>query len=201
MFQHLVKAGYNQVAAAYNHERDQLKSSKYLNKLLQHLPAEASILDLGCGMGIPIDRDLLKKNHLVTGIDIAETQIALAKKNCPTGNFLVKDISQLRPYEYRVDAVVSFYTFFHLPRTTHHQLLSTIATFLPKHGWLLITMGDRDFEGVHDFYGTKMWSSHYAPAKNFQLVTQAGFQIRLDEIDSSGREKHQIILAEKISNY
>jgi hypothetical protein len=59
-------------------------------------------------------------------------------------------------------------------------------------------MGDRDFEGIHDFYGVKMWSSHYAPAKNSQLVTQAGFEILLDEVDTSGREKHQIILAKKI---
>jgi len=193
----LIKAGYNQAAPAYNRDRGFLKSGKYVRRLLQLLPATAQILDLGCGSGLPIDRELLNQNHLVTGLDISETQIAAAKKNCPRGEFLVKDISQLKPGEYAVDAVISFYTIFHLPRTKHQRLLKTIASFLPKNGLLLITMGDRDFEGMHNFYGVNMWSSHYGPVKNSRLVKAAGFSILTDEIDNSGREKHQIILAKK----
>lgn len=193
----LVKTGYNQVAAAYNRDRDLLKSGRYINKLLQLLRPGSRILDLGCGAGIPVDQELIKKGHLVTGLDISETQIALAKKNCPDGEFIVKDMAGLQKGEYQVDAVVSFYAIFHLFRNQHAKLLHTMASFLPKNGLILITMGDHDFEGTHNFYGTKMWSSHYAPAKNTELVKQAGFKILIDEIDTSGRERHQVILAQK----
>jgi hypothetical protein len=59
-------------------------------------------------------------------------------------------------------------------------------------------MGDRNFEGWHDFYGAKVWSSHFGPQTNARLVREAGFQIILDELHTSNRETHQVILATKI---
>lgn len=188
---------YNQVAHLYNAQRQQLRSGKYLHQLLQLLKPQSHILDLGCGAGVPVDDILIKKGHLITGIDISHQQIALARKNCPRGNYLVQDIEQLQMGEHSVEAVIAFYTIFHLPKEKHLPLLKTINSFLPKGGLMLITMGDRDFEAWHDFYGQQVWSSHYAPAKNSALVRQAGFEILLDEIDSSGREKHQVILGRK----
>lgn len=192
-----IKQAYNQVAYQYLADRQQLRSNKYLTKFLQLLKSQSHVLDLGCGAGIPIDDVLLKKGHLVTGLDIAEQQIKLAKKSCPQGEFIVKNIADLEFSEYQADAVVSFYTIFHLPRNQHLQFLQKINSFLPPGGLMLITMGDHDFEGWHDFYGVKIWSSHYGSGKNKVLVEQAGFEILLDEIDKSGREKHQIILGRK----
>jgi len=196
----LIKTSYNQVAAAYNRNRQELKSTKYLNKLLTLLPPQSSVLDLGCGAGIPVDTTLTAKGHLVTGLDISKTQISLARKNCPRGDFQLKDISSLKPRQYAVAAVVSFYAIFHIPREKHSQLLQTINSFLPIGGYLLLTMGDRNFEGFHNFFGVTMWSSHYHPTTNTKLVQTTGFKILLDELDTSGRENHQIILAQKINN-
>jgi len=193
----VVRKGYNQMASAYAADRDLLRSEPYLNKLIQLLPTHAQILDLGCGNGLPVDGLLLKKNYLVTGLDISETQISLARKNCPTGEFVVADISKLKPKQYQVDAIVSFYALFHLPRTAHQQLLNTFASFLTKGGLLLITMGDKDYEGFHDLYGVKMWSSHFGLEKNTAMVEKAGFEILINTLDRSGRESHQIILAKK----
>jgi len=197
MNKNLIKAGYDSVAAGYLRDRNSLRTGKYLNKFIQLLPAQSHILDLGCGAGIPIAFTLIKKGHLVSGIDISDRQIALARKNCPRGDFQVKDISTLKAKEYNVDAVVSFYTIFHLPRTQHLDLLKKINSFLPKGGLIMITMGDCDFEGIHDFYGVKMWSSQYGPKKNREMLEQAGFEILLDEIDRSAKEKHQILMARK----
>lgn len=189
---------YNQVAHLYNQDRKNLGNSKYLNKFLQLLPAKAHVLDLGCGNGLPIAEKLLKKGHLVTGLDFSEQQIFLAKKNCPRGEFLVADIANLQIDDYKVDAIVCYYTLFHLPRKDHGQFLKTFNSFLPLNGLLLITMGEKDFEGWHDFYGQKMWSSHYGPEQNRQLLKEAGFEILIDEIDFSNREQHQVIIARKI---
>ncbi|EKD80314.1 MAG: methyltransferase type 11 [uncultured bacterium] len=111
---------------------------------------------------------------------------------------MVGDIQNLQIGEYRVGAVISFYTFFHIPKTNQGELLKTIATFLPKGGILLVTMGDLPFEGVHTLYGAKMWVSQYGTAKNREMVESAGFGVILDEIDGSGGERHQIILAKKL---
>lgn len=196
----LIKKGYNQIAGAYQNERDLLKSGKHLQKFLQLIKPQSYILDLGCGSGDPIDIELIKQEHLVVGLDISPVQIEHAKKNCPTGSFSVRDIQTLLPKEFEADCVVSFYTFFHIAREKHLELLKTVNTFLPIDGLFLLTMGDIDFEGFHELYGTKMWSSQYGPQKNAQLLTEAGFEILINTIDTSGREKHQILLCKKIKN-
>mgnify|MGYP001615104394 CR=1 FL=1 len=194
----LVRTGYNKVASVYLANRDRLKSGKYIQQLLKYVPKNSTILDLGCGAGVPVDDVLLKAGHEVIGIDISIEQIKLARKMCPGGQFVVGDIQNLQKNEYQVDAVVSFYTIFHIPRTKQGELLKIMASFLPKGGMFLITMGDREFEGEHNLHGTKMWSSQYGTVKNKKLVEAAGFSIITDELDMSGGERHQVLLAKKL---
>lgn len=193
----LVKEGYDKIARAYLASRDRLKSSKYIYQLIKYLPKHSTILDLGCGAGVPVDDILIKAGHDVLGIDISIEQIKLARTNCPTGSYIAYDIANLTTGEYDVDAVVCFYTLFHLPRNEHKKLLAVIHSFIKKDGMLLITMGDREFEGNHNMYDVKMWSSQFGTSKNHKIIAEAGFEILLDEIDNSGGERHQIILARK----
>ena len=189
---------YDEIAGVYLANRNKLKSGKYVQQLLKYLPKNSRVLDLGCGAGVPVDDLLLKAGHRVIGMDISSEQIELAKNNCCEGEYLVGDIQDLRESEYRVDGVVSFYSIFHVPRTKQSELLKKVASFLPKGGMLLITMGDREFEGEHMLYGEKMWSSQYGTVKNHKIVESAGFKIIIDEMDNSGGERHQIILAQKL---
>lgn len=124
--------------------------------------------------------------------------IELAKQNVPEAEYKVEDMTNLKNGEYTVDAVVSFYAIFHTPRETHQELLHKIHSFLSKPGYLLITMGSTEWEGKErDFHGTEMYWSHYDSEKNRELVEKAGFEILIDEIDGTGNEKHQVILAKK----
>ncbi|MFH1244294.1 MAG: class I SAM-dependent methyltransferase [bacterium] len=197
MQQGIVRAGYDKMARQYLDQRGRLKTNKYVHRLIKYLPRQATILDLGCGAGIPVDDILLKAGHSVVGIDISSQQIKLARKNCPQGEYIVRDINELKPREYQAQAVISFYTMFHLPRTQHAKLLQIMASYLPSGGMLLLTMGDREFEGEHVLCNEPMWSSQWGTAKNHQLVEQAGFRIILEEIDGSGGERHQLILGRK----
>lgn len=194
----VVRAGYDKVASVYLSNRDRLKSSKYVQQLLKYLPKKSTILDLGCGAGVPVDDILIKAGHYVTGIDISSEQIKLARENCRGGDFLVGDIQQLKEKEYQVDAVISFYTLFHVSRNDHLRLLKIFASYLSKGGMLLVTMGDREFEGSHVLHGEQMWSSQYGTVKNLKLVESAGFMILSNEIDTSGGERHLVILAQKL---
>lgn len=198
MKNNLVRQGYNKVAEDYSSERDQFKNNKYLRKLVELLKPGATILDIGCGSGVPIDKYLIAKGIKVIGIDISKKQIELAKRNVPGATFEVKDMSILRENEYQVDAVLSFYAIFHTPREKHEELFRQINSFLPTGGLILVSMGASDYEGLEDdFHGTHMWWSHYSPDKNKKIIISAGFEILLDEIDVGGGEKHQIIMARK----
>jgi trans-aconitate methyltransferase len=194
----LVKRGYDLMAVDYLADRERLKSGKYVQKLLKYLPKDSTILDLGCGAGVPVDDVLLKAGHSVVGVDISPMQIKLARKNCPKGQYLVGDIATLAETEYQVQGVVVLYALFHLPRTDHPRILRVIASNMVRGGVLLITMGDHPFEGEHRLYGQTMWSSQWGTARNREMVESAGFRTIVDEMDTSGGERHQVIVAEKV---
>jgi cyclopropane fatty-acyl-phospholipid synthase-like methyltransferase len=190
-----VKNSYNKIASRYAAQRDQFQSEKYLQEFIKHVPKGRTVLDVGCGPGKPVDDFLVKSGYAVNGIDISESMIEIAKQNVPQAFYEVKDMSELKDGEYCVDGIVSFYAIFHTPREKHLELLKKFITFMPNGGTLLITMGSSDWVGSEDFHGENMSWSHYDAEKNAELVKEAGFQIILNEIDTSGNERHQILLA------
>lgn len=192
----LAKKGYEEAADDYAAKRNQFKSLKYLEQFSKLLEKGKTILDVGCGAGKPVDEYLVKQGFAVNGIDISERMIELAKKNVPQSFYEVKDMSKLKESEYCVDGIVSFYAIFHTSRETHQELLNRFASFMPNGGAILITMGSGEWEGTEEnFHGAKMFWSHYGAEKNKEIIENAGFKILLNEIDTSGGEKHQVIIA------
>ena len=199
----LVKNGYNKAADSYLKSKrlfrkEKSRNEEYLVKLTGLLKNGSTILDIGCGSGIPVDKYLVEKGFNVIGVDISERQIELAREKVPEGRYEVVDMSLLKQGEYKVDAVVSFYAIFHIPRKVHGKLLKTINSFLPVGGLMLITMGSSDYEGVEEnFHGVRMFWSHYNSDMNRHLVQAAGFEVIIDNVDTHGWERHQVILAKK----
>lgn len=193
----LIKDGYNKAAESYSQNRDQFSNTRYLDLLLEHLDHNSLVLDVGCGAGDPIDSYLIARGHRIIGLDLSEKQIELAKKNVPNGTYFVRDMTEITANEFSVDAIVSFYAIFHIPREAHLALFQKLNSYLSPGGYMLITMGSSPWEGVENFHGVQMFWSHYGPEKNIEMIEQAGFEIELEEIDHSYNEKHQIILAKK----
>lgn len=192
----LVKKGYEKAAKRYDAHRDQFDNLKYLKLFSKHVKKGRTILDVGCGGGKPVDEYLVNQGFAVNGIDISEAMLKLARKNVPQAFYEQKDMTKLQEGEYCVDGIVSFYAIFHTPKEQHQEILKQFASFLPNGGAILITMGAEAWEGSEEnFHGAKMYWSHFGADKNAELVKNAGFEIILNEIDPSGNEKHQIILA------
>jgi len=193
----LVKEGYDKCGRQYLLARNKYKNQKYLDDLINRLSKGDKVLDLGCGGGIPIDRYLVGKDMVVTGVDISGEQIKLARTNVPTANFLQVDMREIDYPENSFQAVVSFYAIFHVPRIEHYSLFKKIYNILEKGGYFLLTLGSSDWEGEEDFYGVKMFWSHYDPEKNLLLLKQSGFEIIYHIFDESEGEKHLVVFCQK----
>src|SRR5215211_1087121 len=93
-FKKTVKEGYNAIADRYLAERTRDSTDvRLLNELIKRLPANAKVLDAGCGAGIPISQ-MLSERFDVTGVDFSEAQIELARKNVPNVEFLCEDMTK-----------------------------------------------------------------------------------------------------------
>ena len=190
----VVERGYDQVAAAYNQldKETEWPRLRWLRTMLAHLGAGASVLDLGCGNGDPACIEIAK-THSVTGVDISQTQIDLARKNVPAGTFIQGDLASVDFPAQAFDAVASFYTLEHIPRREHAEVLKRIHGWLRSGGLLLFSIeaGDYDDE-TGDWLGVPMFISTYDPDTMRGLVTDAGFDVLETAIENQMEQGGEI---------
>lgn len=164
-YKKMVESGYDEVAHEYAKLEGEVEwpRMKWLRKLLQRLEPGASVLDLGCGSGDPADIEIARDHH-VTGVDISHTQIELARQNVPQGTFIHADAGSVEFPTACFDAVISFYTMEHLPRSEHASLLRRIQQWLKLNGIFLLSIEAGEYEDVvDDWLGVPMFISFFDP--------------------------------------
>ncbi|MCG7349758.1 class I SAM-dependent methyltransferase [Sphingomonas sp. ACRSK] len=55
-----------------------LVEAVWLDQFGALLPAGGAVLDLGCGAGVPLARELVRRGYAVTGLDVTPTMLALS---------------------------------------------------------------------------------------------------------------------------
>ena len=201
----LVARGYDQIGEAYGNQAMRSRTeqrNRYEAVLLDRLPAGASVLDLGCGSGIPTTRRLARRLE-VTGVDVSTRQVALARDNVPGAAFICADMGSLEFAPGSFDGVSAFYSIIHLPRDEQGALLRAIAGWLRPGGLLVAAMGTGDHEVDFDqsWMGAPMFWSTFDSATNRKLIEESGFRtITAQEETTSSRgdsETFLWIVAEK----
>ena len=189
-----VEEGYDQVAEAYSrHEGvQQWPRTKWLAKVLARLVPGSAVLDLGCGSGDPADIEIARI-HRVTGVDISNAQVELARQNVPQGKFIHGDLGALDFRDGSFDAVVSFYTLEHLPREQHGQMLERIHDWLRPGGLLLFSYEVGDMNDVTgEWLGVPMFFSSFDPETMKGLVQEAGFEVLETDIESQLEQNSEV---------
>lgn len=175
---------------------DRIDVSDYLARFSRLIDRGKTVLDVGCGDGLPADRYLVGHGLAVNGIDVSTRLIDLARKNVPEGFYEVKDMVKLQEGEYCVDGVVSLRAMLHLPRDKYHGLLKNFASFMPRGGALLLAMqSDEPGSAEHGAGGSAGSRRSDGAAGNAELLEDAGFAVLLGETVRQGDERYQIILA------
>jgi SAM-dependent methyltransferase len=175
----LVAAGYDVIAEGYmaRFGRSQV-CDQWLKKLIALLPGNARVLDLGCGPGVPVARELVACGHDVVGIDGSARQLSFARLNVPDAHFIQADMTQVEIAPTSFDAVAAFYSITHVPRNEHAHLLRRIASWLKPSGVFLASLGANETsDWMGSWLGVEMFFSHFGAEANEQLICQAGFHI------------------------
>jgi SAM-dependent methyltransferase len=177
----VVQEGYDRIAERHLEWSKTVRSEErahYTSVLLDELPSGATVLDLGCGTGVPTTQELAQR-FKVTGVDISHRHIELARQNVPEAKFIQADITQLDFPPASFDAVAAFYSLIHVPRQEQPKLLHDIASWLRPNGLFVASMGThsvkREFD--EDFLGARMFWSSFDSETNKRLVEEAGLRI------------------------
>jgi cyclopropane fatty-acyl-phospholipid synthase-like methyltransferase len=176
----LVAAGYDEVACEYarlEQPGQEWPRLRLLRDLLARLDAGSSVLDLGCGNGIPALREIVRL-HKGVGVDISKAQIDFARTNAPSAELLHADVMELEFPPRSFDAVVAFYLLDHLPREEHTRLFAKICEWLRPGGFLLFSI-EPDEEPAHvgEWLGQPMFFSRFEAEMTLHLLRGEGFEV------------------------
>ena len=193
----MVKNSYNKIAASYYSHRDLSKFNGELDKFVDLLPKNGHVLDVGCGAGIPTGKYLVNRGLKVTGIDISDTMLEMARKNVPEADFINKDMNTLDFKKNSFDGIISVYALFHVPKNNHPNIFKQFFEILKPDGILLINTGTSESEGVSKFFGEPMFWSNYDPKKTLEIVKSVGFSILFEGVLVRDGEFQYWIFAKK----
>ncbi|KAF9886786.1 hypothetical protein FE257_011163 [Aspergillus nanangensis] len=191
-----VEKAYDNIADTYLSWTENTFASRlsYLTRLLALLPTPSdekpiSILELGCGAGVPVTQTLASNPHIrITANDISSAQIALARKHLPESVRLIQgDMMDIHFQPEELDAVVGMYSISHLPREEQTTMLQRIMQWLKPGGRLLMNFAERESAAHTDetwlggSEGGMYWSAWGAEGTR-GVLKQLGYEIEIDEV-------------------
>jgi SAM-dependent methyltransferase len=134
--------GYEEVAAHYLAGRGRAVGgigAATVAEWSRTLPPAATVLDLGCGPGVPISQVLIERGFLVHGVDASPTMVAVFRDQFPGVPVECAAVEDSDFFGKEFDAVVSVGLFFLLDEQAQLQLIEKIAGALRSGGQLLFT--------------------------------------------------------------
>ena len=154
-----------------------------LELLLERLPRSGDVLDLGCGAGVPSTVRLAER-HRVTGVDISQEQLRLARERLPDARLVHADLASVEFPDASFDGVTCFYALGHLPREQLGGVFRSVRGWLRPGGWFLTSLASRrSRRRERRVAGRRQCTSAAtAPSATASCCGEAGFRIDVDEL-------------------
>ena len=105
----------------------------------RRLPERASVLDLGCGSGVPISQALIDDGFAVYGVDAAPTLVAAFRSRFPHAPAACEPAETSHFFDRTFDGVVAIGLMFLLSADVQRALIHKVAAALPPGGRFLFT--------------------------------------------------------------
>jgi SAM-dependent methyltransferase len=194
-----VQRGYDLVSRAYRaDDADDGIYAEWLDALETRIDAGSSILDLGCGCGVPVARRLSRR-YAVTGVDFSRVQIERARELVPAATFVCEDMTTVEFPNESFSAIACLFALIHLPLSEQPTLLGNIQRWLRPGGVFIATVGSEAWTGLErDWLGVKggdMWWSHADANTYRRWLGEAGLYVERETFVPEGTGGHTFVLA------
>jgi len=189
---------YARHAAAWAAARGErlVVEGEWLARFAALLPARASILDLGCGSGLPIAGHLVGLGHRVTGVDTAPGLLGLARARFPAQDWIEADMRGLALGR-AFDAVLAWDSLFHLRHDDQRGMFGVFAAHAAPGAALMFTAGPAHGIALGSYRGETLFHASLDPAEYRALLDAHGFGVVAQAIEDPGCGGHTVWLARR----
>ncbi|MEQ8177121.1 MAG: class I SAM-dependent methyltransferase [Amphiplicatus sp.] len=170
---------YERRARAWDEDRGRARPEgerRWVERFSAAAGPGANVLDLGCGSGEPIARDLIALGHKVTGVDGAAALIALCKERFPNETWIVADMRRLE-LGVRFGAILAWHSLFHLPADDQERMFSIFAAHAAPGAALMFTSGSERGESIGRWRGEPLYHASLDTAEYEALLKAHGFSL------------------------
>ncbi len=152
------------------------------DRFIAALPPAASVLDLGCGSGHPVARNMVERGLHVTGVDSSPSLISLCRRRLPDQDWLVGDMRSLR-LRRQFDGILAWDSFFHLTPDDQRRMFSVFAQHAASSTVLMFNSGPDYGEAVGDYRGDHLYHASLSADEYTELLDGIGFDVIVHAIE------------------
>lgn len=189
-----IRETYNRIAEDWH--KDHTSDTWWIeetDRYLSFLPEGGSVLDVGCGSGVK-SAYMLQRGFNVTGIDISENLIAIAKRESPQGDFRILSMTELDSMEKAFDGVFAQASLLHIPKNQAADVVKQMARRVRPGGYLYIAVKglregnpDEEIKKEDDYgYEYERFFSYYRPEELAKYIEGAGLSVVSNTAATSG---------------
>ncbi|VVC74851.1 hypothetical protein AQUSIP_01250 [Aquicella siphonis] len=158
-----------------------LMESEYLDLIVKSVPANGSVLDLGCGTGEPIAQFFIDKGFKITGVDGSKKMIELCKKRFPAEQWIVSDMREIN-IQKRFDVILAWHSFFHLDQDSQRKMFKIFETHIKPGGILAFTSGEEEGEVWSDNGGQQLYHASLSANEYQSLLKAMSFKVLVHKV-------------------
>jgi len=150
------------------------------------LPPNATVLDIGCGVGLPISQALVDEGLTVYGIDASPSMIEGFRQNFPNIPVACEAAEDSPFFNRQFDAIIAWGLMFLLPVETQEVVIQKMANALYTGGKLLFTAPSTKMtweDAITEIESVSLGAERYK-----ELLTALGLSL-IEEFEDEG-ENH-----------
>ena len=173
--------------------------SYFVDQLIETVK-KGRILDLGCGVGIPVAKKLANHGYDVVGIDVSKKMVEAAKSNVPNAEFLNEDMLKFKIEPESYDGICAFFSLNHIKKADAPKVIEKVFHGLKEGGAFLVGILEGSHEGKTMLLGEEVNLIQYSEddlrilLKEFHLIL---FEKREFAIQGEPVQKQIFAIAKK----
>jgi SAM-dependent methyltransferase len=169
---------YEKHAVAWDADRrsSAWNDRRWHDRFIEALPKSARVLDLGCGGGIPVARNLAEHAVRVTGVDSSPAMIALCRERLPAHEWIVADMRSLALGR-AFDGILAWDSFFHLKPDDQRGMFPIFAAHADDAAMLMFNTGPAHGEGIGSYRGDPLYHASLDAAEYERLLAAHDLEV------------------------